>query len=303
MNNCISKERKVRKKKFAYMHAKSGYAMVLPAVLLLLVFAYIPLVMALFRAFTDYTTGDFCGFDNFDYILKTPSFVKSYGNVLFFTAVIVVAQMVLSFFFASVLKSIEVKVANAVKVICYVPCLISGVVASIMYAFLLNYGGGLVTSVLVGLGIEPIAFTTQGYWPIFCVLLPTFWLGFGYNTLVMYAGLLNIPKVYYEVAELDGANWIKRNRYITLPYMKNIFILVLVNLITGTLQMMDIPYMITGGGPMDMTLTPSVYLFNSFRDPSRPQNVTIAGALLVMVLIVLVNLVAFKFIKSEKMEE
>ena len=176
--------------------------MVAPAVILLLVFAYIPLIMALFRAFSDYSTGEFVWFDNFDYVLKTPSFVKSFGNVLLFTVIIVIAQMVLSFFFASVLKAIDVKVANAVKLICYIPCLISGVVASIMYMFILNYGGGLITSILVSLDIDPIAFTTTGYWPILCVLLPTFWLGFGYNTLVMYAGLLNISKTYYEAAEL-----------------------------------------------------------------------------------------------------
>ncbi len=296
--------RKRRKKKsLEYIDAPSGYAMVTPAIILLGIFAYIPLIMALFRAFSDYSTGQFCGFDNFDYILKTPSFIKSFGNVVMFTGIIVVAQMLLSFFFASVLYAIDMKVANVVKVICYVPCLISGVVASIIYIFILNYGGGLITSILIQLDKDPIAFTTQGYWPIFCVLLPTFWLGFGYNTLIMYAGLLNVPRVYYEVADIDGANYWGKMVYITLPYMKNVFVLVLVNLITGTLQMMDIPYMITGGGPLEMTLTPSLYLFNSFRDSGRPQNVTIAGALLVMILIVTVNLVAFKFIKSEKMEE
>ncbi len=306
MNQTLPLDNKVKKKKksnFKYRDAKYGYAMVSIAVLLLLVFAYIPLVMAVVRAFQDYSTGKFVGFDNFDYILKTPSFIKSFKNVLLFTGIIVVAQMVLSFFFASVLKAISIKVANAIKVICYIPCLISGVVASIMYMFILNYGGGLITSILVSLDMDPIAFTTEGYWPILCVLMPTFWLGFGYNTLVMYAGLVNIPKTYYEVAEIDGANFWQRNRFVTLPYMKNIFILVLVNLITGTLQMMDIPYMITHGGPLEMTLTPSLYLFNSFRDTGRPQNVTIAGALLVMILIVTVNIIAFKIIKSEKMED
>lgn len=201
------------------------------------------------------------------------------------------------------LKSINVKVANAVKILIYVPCLLSGVVASIMFMFILNYGGGLITSILIGLDIDPIAFTTQGYWPIVAVLFPTFWLGFGYNTLVMYAGLLNVPKHYYEAADIDGANFWHKLRYVTLPYMKNIIILALVNLITGTLQMMDVPYMITNGGPLDMTMTPSLYLFNSFRDVSRPQNVTIAGALLIMIIIVTINIVAFKVIRSDKMED
>ena len=85
--------------------------------------------------------------------------------------------------------------------------------------------------------------------------------------------------------------------------MKNIFILSLINLITGSLQMLDIPYMITGGGPLDMTMTPSLYLFNSFRDVNRPQNVTIAGSILIMIVIVTINIIAFKCIHSEKMED
>ncbi len=129
--------------KFRYRYAKSGYGMIAPACILLFVFAYIPLFMAIIRSFQDYATGEFIGFENYDYILKTPTFTKAFGNIVLFTAIIVVAQMILSFFFAYVLKSINVKVANAVKILIYVPCLLSGVVASIMFMFILNYGGGL----------------------------------------------------------------------------------------------------------------------------------------------------------------
>lgn len=67
--------------------------------------------------------------------------------------------------------------------------------------------------------------------------------------------------------------------------------------------MMEIPYLITGGGPLDLTMTPSLYLFNSFRDGNRPQNVTIAGALLIMLVILVINVVIFALIKSGKTEE
>lgn len=301
LSNYSDKSKKPRL--FKYRNAKSAFAMMAPAVLLLLIFAYIPLAMAIVRSFQNYTTGEFVWFENYDYIVKTPSFTKAFGNVILFTAIIVVAQMVLSFFFAHVLKAINAKVANTVKILLYVPCLISGVVASIIFMFILNYGGGLITSILIGLDIDPIAFATEGYWPIACVIVPTWWLGFGYNTLVMYAGLLNVPKSYYEAAQIDGAGFFKQMIYVTIPYMKNIFILSLINLITGSLQMLDIPYMITGGGPLDMTMTPSLYLFNSFRDVNRPQNVTIAGSILIMIVIVTINIIAFKCIHSEKMED
>ena len=90
---------------------------------------------------------------------------------------------------------------------------------------------------------------------------------------------------------------------VTIPCMKNYFILTLVSLITSTLQMLEIPYLITGGGPLEKTLTPALYLFKSFRDAGRPQNVTIAGALMIMVLTVVTNVIAFSLIKSGKTEE
>lgn len=295
--------KKNNKSHFAYKDAPTGYALVAPAILLLSIFAYVPLIMSIFRAFQDYNTGRWNGWDNFDYIFKTPDFLRSFANVILFTVIIVVVMMVSAFFFATLLKAIDKRISNLVKVLIYVPCLISGIIASIVFMFLINYRGGLITSILIITGHDPIAFTTEQYWPIACVLVPTFWLGFGYNTIVMHAGLLNIPKSYYEAADIDGAKFFDKVFYITLPSLKNILILMLVNLITGTLQMMDVPYMITGGGPLNMTLTPSLYLFNSFRDSGRPQNATIAGSLLVMFAIVLINIIAFRLIRSKKSED
>lgn len=292
-----------KSRKFKYRDALSGWILVAPAVILLLTFAYVPLIMAVIRSFQDYNTGEWNNFGNYDYIFKTPDFLKSFSNVLLFTAIIVVVMMIAAFFFAVLLKQLNVKITNTIKVFIYVPCLISGIIASIIFMFLINLRGGLINSIIYKMGGELISFTTEGYWPIVVVLIPTFWLGFGYNTIVMYAGLLNVPKSYYEAAELDGAGFWAKTFKITLPCLKNILILMLVNLITGSLQMMDVPYMITQGGPQNMTLTPSLYLFNSFRDSGRPQNATIAGSLIVMTIIVTVNLIAFRLIRSKKSEE
>lgn len=276
--------------------------MLLPAFVILTIFGVLPLLMAIGESFRDYTTKEFT-FANYDYILKTPEFLKSFKNAIAFTAVITFLMMFLSFLFAHVVKGMAGKSGGAVKVMIYIPCLISSVATSIIFTFLLNYGGGLITSVLLSLGLEPVSFMTQGIWPQAVIVAVTLWCGFGYNTLVMLAGLLNIPKDYYEAAVIDGANSFICTVKITLPCMKNYFVLMLINLITGNMQMLDIPYMITGGGPLNRTLTPALYLYNSFRDSSRTQNVTIAGALIIMLLIVAINAVAFRFMRSKKSED
>lgn len=293
----------MRKRQFKYRDSKTAYLMLAPAILLLFVFSTVPLLMAVVRSFQDYNTHEWVKFDNYDYVLKTPTFVNSFSNILLFVIIIVSAMMVLSFLFAHALMGMRGRLAGAVKVVLYIPCLLAGVVTAIIYMFILNYGGGLLTSIFVSMGRAPVSFQTEGIWPYLCVIIPTLWGGFGYNSLVMYAGLMNIPRQYYEAAQIDGAGALRRIRYITLPCMRNYFLLMLVNLITGTLQMLEIPYLITGGGPQEKTMTPALYLFNSFRDANRSQNVTIAGALLIMILILTFNTLAFRMIHSTKAED
>lgn len=286
--------------KFKYRYQWSGYAMLLPAFVLITVFVVIPLLMAIIRSFQNYQTGEFVGFYNFRYILTTPQFTRSLLNVVMFTAIITVLMVFLSFMFAVALKSLSNRLSNIARVIIYIPFFISGIVASIIFQMIINYGGGLITSILISLDMEPISFTTDGIWPYVSIIVPTLWLGFGYNSLVMYAGVINIPKEYYEAANMDGANAAAKMFHITIPNMRNYYVLIVINLVTANMQMMEVPYMITEGGPLNRTLTPVLYLFNSFRDPSRPENVTIAGALLIMLFIVTLNVVVFRLIRSEK---
>ena len=153
-----------RSNRFRFRYSGTAYAMLAPALILLVTFSTIPLVMALIRSFQDYNTKAFVAVENYDYVLKTPSFMGSFKNVLVFILIIVSAMIVLSFLFAHVLRAIHPRLSGAVKVILYIPCLISGVVTAIIYMFIMNYGGGLLTSISISLGKEPISFQTQGLW-------------------------------------------------------------------------------------------------------------------------------------------
>ena len=152
---------------------------------------------------------------------------------------------------------------------------------------------------LLQMGLEPIAILMETKWARISILVPTLWLGFGYNSLVMYAGLINIPKDYYEAATLDGAGWWRKLLKITLPGMTNYFLLTIVGLLTGALTMFDIPFLMTGGGPLETTLTPVLYLFNNYRNVLQSSSVTIAGAILVMLIVGILNAVVFFGVQSK----
>lgn len=289
--------------KFRYRYQKTGYLMLLPALVMLTIFVVWPLVMAIIRSFQDYNTGEFVMFDNFIYILKTESFTKAFKNVLLMTVINVALTMVVTFSYALLMRSLSDKFGYFIRACIFLPFFISGIVASIIFNLLINYGGGLFTSMLIEAGKNPIAFAVEGNWPYIIIIGITLWLSFGYQCLIMYAGLLQIPRNIYEAAQLDGANAWNQIIHITIPNMKNYFVLICISLVTGSLQMFEIPFMVTGGGPLESTLTPVMYLYNSFRDPGRPQNVTIAGALLVMILIMVINIIVFKTVRSEKSGE
>ena len=285
---------------FRYRYQKTAWLMLAPALILLTIFVIWPLVMAVIRSFQDYNSGEFVGLYNFIYILKTPSFVKAFSNVLLLTTIIVALTMLVTFLFALLMRSLSNRFGYFTRACVFIPFFISGIVASVIFNLLTNFGGGLIASLLISAGNDPIGFAVEGNWPYIIIIVITIWLTFGYQSLIMYAGLLQIPKNLYEAAQLDGANFLEQTLFITLPNMKNYFVLICISLVTANLQMFEIPFMVTGGGPLESTLTPVMYLYNSFRDPGRPQNVTIAGALLVMILIMTINIIVFKTVRSEK---
>ena len=285
---------------------KLAYIMLLPALIMLSVFVIVPLIMAIQKSFYDwnfYINSVFVGFENYRIIIKTVYFQKAVINVIKFVVVIVPLMLFLSFIFANVLKGLSKKFSTAVKTAIYIPGIVSGIATSVIFIFVLDYKGGIINQILMQLGFSRVAFLNDPFWAGLSIIIPTIWLGLGGSTILMYAGLMNVPTEYYEAASVDGATALKKMIYITIPQMKNIFVLMCISLTAGTLQMFDIPYMLTGGGPSNSTLTPMLYLYNNYRDTSKSMGYTIAGAVLMLILITAINSIVFTVIKSDRTME
>lgn len=285
------------------MDHATAYLMILPSFAILVVFVITPLFMALGKSFTNwsfYGTSEFIWFENFRLILTHELFLKSLLNIVKFVVIILPVQMVITFLFAHILLKLPKLVGNLVKTAIYVPNVISGVVASVIFLFIFNFRAGLLNELTKAMGIGRVAMMTNPTLALIAICVPAIWLGFGYTSLIMFAGLNNIPQSYYEAAAVDGAGFLSKLIHISIPSMKNIFILTLIGMLTGTLQMFDLPFLMTGGGPVNSTLTPMMFLFNNFRDQSVNMGYTVAGALLMMVAIGLINSVVFTVLRSEK---
>ncbi len=286
----------------------TAYMMILPSILFLGVFVLVPLFMALSRSFTNwqfYQETKFIGIDNFIMVLKNQLFHTAIKNILGFVAIIVPIQMITSFLFAHVLRDMSPKIGAYAKTAIYVPTVIAGVVASVIFLFIFNYQGGILNWLVRQFGGKRIGFLAEPNLARWSVSIAALWLGFGYNSLIMYAGLQNIPQNYYEAAEVDGANALTKLFKITLPSMRNIFILLLIGMMTGTLQMFDLPYLMMNGtgGPVNSTLTPMIYIYNNFKSPDYTMGYTVAAALLLMVIIGALNSIVFTLIGSQKAQD
>ena len=290
-------------KKFYYRNKWYGYAMLAPGFILLTIFVMVPFIIALYRSLTDYFAYNdnvqFVWFRNYIRILQDDSFFKSLKNVVLMTLVYTVIMVLISFGFAFVLKRLSPRMASLTKIVCYLPFLISGIVLAIIFLFIFS-NNGLINALRVNNDSERIVFNQDGIWPYIIIIFPLIWGGFGYNSLVMLAGLLTTPKDYYEAAEMDGANAWQKLFSITIPCMKNYFVLVIINLITSGLQMFELPLMMTGGGPLEKTLTPVLFIFLQKQNPSLQECEIMAGSILIMIPIALINILVFKVIRSEK---
>lgn len=277
--------------------------MILPSIGLLTVFVIIPLFMALEKSFTTwsfYGVSEFVGIRNFRQIILNELFQISIVNIVKYIIIIIPTQVILAFLFAHVLIRLPRHYGSFVKTAIYVPNVISGVVASVIFLFILNYRAGLLNELMRQLGLTRVAMLTNPTLALLAICIPAIWIGFGYTSLIMFAGLNNIPQSYFEAAAVDGAGALTCMIKITIPSLKNIFALVIITMTTSTLQMFDLPYMMTGGGPVNSTLTPMIFLYNNFTNQSVNMGYTLAGALLMMVVIGAINSVIFTILRSEK---
>ncbi len=282
----------------------SGFLLIGPAVILLSIFVIAPLVMAVYRSFFYFESGPneavFAGFENYIKVFQNENFLKAIANSLIMTFFVVLLQVLGSFLFANILVRIKNKYGVFVRTIIYLPYLFSGIVVGCIFTLLTYYNGGIINGILGTIGLEPIAFTHDVFWSYVSIIVPTIWIGSGYTTLIFYSGLINIPKDYYEASTIDGAGFFKQTWYIVLPSLKNYFVLIVVTLVTANLQMFEIPMLMTNGQPLNMTMTPVLYLIHARSNGNISQSEIIASSIMIMIFIGAINAVVFALTNRKK---
>jgi len=296
--------KKMRVKNKKKEEALTGILMILPALVLLTVFVFVPLIMAIYRSLFDTTSSGSVFIGAYYYIktIKNINFLKSIGNVLVFSFIITTLQIVFSFLFANLLVRVKGRFGVFARVIIYLPFLLSGIVVAVIFTLLTTYNGGVLNSIIESFGGNPVAWNNSKIFSPISIIVPTIWIGFGYTSLILYAGLINVPKDYYEAAEMDGAGFFQSMFHISIPSMKNLFILLIVTSIVTNLQMYEIPMIMTNGQPANMTMVPVLYIMHARSNGNISDSEITASAILLMVIILLINSTIFYLFRDKKKE-
>lgn len=292
-------------KKFKNKDWSLAYLMILPIFGLLTVFVIVPFGYAAVVSFLDwsfYQKSIFVGFANYLAVLRDPYFYKSIRVGLQFSLYVVPVGLVLAFLTAHIIKQLKGRTASFVKTAIYIPTIMSGIIASIIFAFIYDFQGGLANYILGWFGGEKQAWLNDVKFALPGIAVPAIWLGFGITTLIMLAGLLDIPESYYEAADLEGAGTFTKMTKITIPLMKNVIVYLLVTGFIAAIQQLDLALVMTKGGPVYETQTPNLYIFNHFLNDVLMGR-SIASALLLCLVLGTVSAIIFRLINSERAGE
>lgn len=298
-----SRDARQQHNRYQYRDTKLAFLLLAPVLILLGIFVIWPAVYAGYLSFQDwsfYKDPEFVGWKNFTDVLRDPLFIATIGRGFMFVLMTVPPMLILAYLFSSLVVAVSRRFAGILKVSIYIPTIISAVITSIVFVLIYNYSGGLLNAFLGIFGVEPIAWIGDPAWALLAIAVPAIWLGMGLTSLIMVAAMVDIPTEYYEAAAMEGAGWWQKTIYITIPQMKNVFLYLLVTGFVAAIQQFELPLVMTGGGPLDSTNLPNLFIFNHFRNDVNV-GYSIAAALLLFVVLGTVSALVFKFVNSERL--
>lgn len=247
----------------------AGWVFVAPALIAIGVFFALPVLAALAMSFSDfdiYALADlrnlrFIGLDNYARLLQTPLFWQALANTLFFVVVGVPLSIGASLGAALLLHSELARFKAFYRTALFAPVVTTLVAVAVVWRYLLHTRYGLLNFALVKLGLAPVDWLGDPGWAMPAIMLMSIWKNFGYNMVILLAGLQAIPMDLYEAARLDGARRWHLLRHITLPTLAPMLLVVSILTMAGHFQLFAEPYVMTQGGPAQRTVTVLYFMY------------------------------------------
>lgn len=294
------------------MKKLTPFLYVLPAAIVIIVFRFVPILLSFIISFFDWSIagmGHFIGLENYLHMMKDPGFWQSMLNTVYLVLFVVPISLVLSLVFAVLLNQIK-KMQGFFRTVYFLPFVTSLVAISIVWKIIFNQQTGLANATLSFLGMPSLKWLAESRGifelllgmdlpdifagpslALFSIIVVTIWRSLGYNTIIYLAGLQNIPTVYYEAADIDGASKARQFLRLTVPLISPTSFYVMMMTTITTFQVFSQVYLMTGppiGGPLGTTKVIVYYIFeNGF---GESQNLSYASAIALVLFLIILGL-------------
>jgi putative chitobiose transport system permease protein len=240
-----------------------AYAFMAPALILLIIFVFYPIVYSLPLAFFDYSIigkTTFIGWENFSRAIHDNEFWISVKNSVIFVLIVPPIQ-ILSLLLA-ILVNKKLPGIKFFRVLFYIPVVTSMIAVSIIWGFLFN-PDGIINSFMVNHSWikEPVYFLTDPRIAMISIMFVTLWQGLGYYMMLYLAGLQSIPAEMEEAALVDGANKFQTLFKIKIPLLKPYVWFCTLTSVLSAIGVFDIVFAMTQGGPNNATLVTNYFAY------------------------------------------
>jgi len=257
--------KKVRPKSFERKLERTAYLFIMPAAILLIIFCIVPMLGSFFvstqKMGVDLSKAEFVGLDNYTTALSDRRFLQSVGISLKYTAVEVPLQMIIGLVLSALLAKNTV-LNKLFRSIYFLPVVASAVTVGVTWQLVLHSNIGIFTYWLKLLGMKDANLLNNTSTALYVVVFVAIWKTFGISAIILVSAIQNISDSLFEAAAMDGAGKIRQFFSVTLPSIMPSFWFLLMTRIIGSLQMFDIVYTMTGGGPSRSTTTMVVYIYD-----------------------------------------
>jgi multiple sugar transport system permease protein len=243
--------------------SRAGWLFAAPALIAIAVFFVVPVVSALVMSATDFDIYAlaslrnlrFVGLENYVQLLQRPLFWRALLNTLFFVVVGVPLSIAASLGTALLLHSRLARFKGFFRTALFAPVVTTLAAVAVVWIFLLHTRYGMLNYALSWLGVHPVDWLGDPRWAMPSIVLLSVWKNFGYNMIILLAGLQAIPDELYEAAQLDGAGTVATFRHVTIPALAPTLTMVSILTMAGHFQLFAEPYVMTQGGPAERTVT------------------------------------------------
>jgi multiple sugar transport system permease protein len=247
----------------------AGWWFVSPALIAIAVCFAVPVIAALALSFTDfdiYGIADrhdvrFVGLDNYRRLLTAPVFWTALRNTVAFVVVGAPLSIAVSLATALLLHARLARARAVFRTALFAPVVTTVVAVAVIWRYLFHGRYGFLNYVLGWFGIDAIDWLGDPRWSIPALIVFAVWKNFGSNMIIFLAGLQSIPDEPYEAARIDGADRVQQLRFITLPALAPMMLLVTILTMVGYFQLFAEPYVMTRGGPAQSTVSVLYFMF------------------------------------------